>query len=284
MTLAAANPIFVSTTWLAENLGAPDVVAIDASFHLPSEKRDAKTEYQQGHIPGAVFFEIDAIADHRTDLPHMLPSPENFALAMKDLGLGHDMRLVVYDSSNLQGGARVWWTLRIYGARDVKILAGGLPRWCAEGRPLERGTVQRPRGHFQVDFDPTAVADAKEVEQASQTASVQILDARSAARFTGAVPEPRPNLRSGHIPGSFNLPWDGFVAEGELRSPDEVKARLAKARIDLSRPIITTCGSGVTAAILLLALASIGKNDVRLYDGSWAEWGASSDLKVVVGE
>ncbi|HTV33095.1 MAG TPA: 3-mercaptopyruvate sulfurtransferase [Methylocella sp.] len=284
MILAADDPFFVTTAWLAENLAAPDVVAVDASFHLPSEKRDAKAEYLQGHIPGAVFFDIDAIADHLTDLPHMLPSPDEFAFAMGELGLNEGMRLVVYDSSNLQGGARVWWTLRIFGARDVKILAGGLPRWRSEGRPLEQGKVERPHGHFRVQFDPAAVADARAVEQASKTASAQIIDARSAVRFKGQAAEPRPGLRSGHIPGSFNVPWSEVVADGQLRSPEEVKARLATAGINLSQPIITTCGSGVTAAILLLALASIGKTDVRLYDGSWTEWGARSDLRVAVGE
>jgi len=281
--MTAEREFFVSTAWFAENLGRPDVAVIDGTFLLPGENRDARAEYLAAHIPGAVFFDIDEIADHSTDLPHMLPQPEAFASAMEKLGLGDGMRFVVYDSSDLQGGARVWWTLRVFGAKDVRLLAGGLSRWRAEGRPLEQGMVRRPPCRFAVQLDNAAVASAEDVRRASSTNSAQIIDARTAARFAGNVAEPRPGLRSGHIPGSLNLPWREVVDSGEIKAGDEVKSLFARAGLDMTRPVITTCGSGVTAAILLLALACAGKRDVTLYDGSWAEWGARPELPIDCG-
>lgn len=280
---SSPSPFFVSTEWLAEHLGEPDLVVIDGTFFMPDENRDAHGEYLAGHIPGAVFFDIDAIADHTTDLPHMLPSSEAFAAAMHDLGISEKMRLVVYDASGPQGVARVWWTLRLFGAESVKILTGGLPKWKAQGRALESGTVTRGSQNFNVRFDPAAVASASDVLQVSQSGSAQIVDARAAPRFRGETPEPRPGLRSGHIPSSLNVPWRDVVENGEIRVPDDVAAAFAKAGVDLSRPIVTTCGSGVTAAILLLALETTGKTGIVLYDGSWTEWGGRHDLPIVQG-
>ncbi|MEJ0094778.1 MAG: 3-mercaptopyruvate sulfurtransferase [Methylocella sp.] len=283
MTATSLSPFFVSTAWLEENLGAPDLAIIDGSFFMPAEKRDARQEYLAGHIPGAVFFDIDAISDHSTSLPHMLPTPEFFADEMGKLGLSEDMRFVVYDATGLMGAARVWWTLRVFGARDVKILEGGLPQWRTEGRGLETGARLRPPRVFTPRFDGAAVADAARVKNASETGTAQIVDARPAGRFTGDAAEPRPGLRSGHIPNSRSVP-SRVVAGDRLKSQAEIKAAFLGAGVDLDRPIITSCGSGVTAAILLLALETIGKKGVVLYDGSWSEWGARADLPVVAGE
>jgi thiosulfate/3-mercaptopyruvate sulfurtransferase len=281
--MTSPSPFFVSTKWLAEHLGEPDLAVMDGTFFVPGESRDAQAEYRAGHIPGAVFFDIDAIADHATDLPHMLPSPEAFAAAMCALGVGSSMRLVVYDNAGFQGGARVWWTLQLFGAKDVKVLAGGLQKWKAEGHALEQGEVKRAPQEFLVDFSRTSVATLAEVKRASTEGSAQIVDARTASRFRGEAPEPRPGVRSGHIPGSFNLPWREIADNGEMRTPQEIAAAFARAGVDLGKPIITTCGSGVTAAILLLALETAGKNNVLLYDGSWAEWGAREDVPVAQG-
>ena len=284
MTTGFSSDFFVSTNWLTEQLGAPDLAIIDASFFMPAENRDAKAEYLAGHIPGAVFFDIDAIADPTTLLPHMLPTPEDFAAAAGKLGLSESMRIIVYDASGLVGAARVWWTLRLFGADNVTILDGGLQQWLKEGRPLELGWREPEPRIFTPRFNRAGIVAAYDVLKASEANSAQIVDARSAARFTGEAPEPRPGLRSGHIPGGRSVPWNKVAENSRIKSASEVKSAFAEAGVDLERPIITTCGSGVTAAILLLALETIGKSDVALYDGSWSEWGGRSDLPVAVGE
>jgi thiosulfate/3-mercaptopyruvate sulfurtransferase len=274
---------FVTTDWLADNLTSPDLVVVDGSWYLPDDKRDPHAEYLAGHIPGAVFFDIDSIADHSTALPHMLPDPVAFSSAMRKLGIGDGMRAVVYDGAGLFSAPRVWWTLRAFGMQEVAVLEGGLPRWKAEGRPLEEGAVHRQPRHFTARLDHGAVASRSDVERQLK-AGVQLVDARSAARFAGEEPEPRPGVRSGHIPGSLNLPHRDLVLDGRLRPRTEIEERVVEAGIDLRRPITTTCGSGISAAILALAFESLGRQSVPVYDGSWTEWGGRQDLPVQTGK
>jgi thiosulfate/3-mercaptopyruvate sulfurtransferase len=280
---APPSPRFVSTEWLAARLDAPDLVVVDGSWYLPTLKRDPKAEYREAHIPGAVFFDVDGIADHDSDLPHMLPGPAQFGDAVGELGIGRDDTIVVYDGVGLGSAARVWWTFHIFGARRVFILDGGLPRWQSEGRPTESGAAKRAPRRFEAEMNTAGVAMLADIQMALSSGSAQVVDARAADRFRGEAPEPRAGLRSGHMPGARNVPFPLVLKDGRLAQKEQIEKAFREAGVDLDRPIVTSCGSGVTAAILWLALDAIGKTPSGLYDGSWSEWGARPDTAVATG-
>src|SRR3954464_1782976 len=275
----------VSTEWLAAHLAAPDIRIVDGSFFLPAPKRDPKAEFANQHIPGAVFFDIDEIADTDNPLPHMLPSPEKFSSRVRKLGLGDGNKIIVYDTSPMTGACRVWWMFRAMGHKDVAVLDGGLPKWMAEGHPgTDDPTPPRER-HFTARLDNTLVRSLDDVKGLLDSKREQVVDARAANRFRGEVPEPRAGLRSGHMPGALNLPYNDLLdaRTGTMLPAAELQARIKAAGIDPAKKVTASCGSGVTACVIGLALYLTGAPEAAIYDGSWTEWGGRTDTPIVTG-
>ena len=273
----------VSTEWLAGRVNDDGIVVLDASWHMPASARDAAAEYGEAHIPNAVFFDIDQVSDGASPLPHMLPSPSEFAVAARRLGVSDASTIVVYDSVGLFSAPRVWWTFRAMGHDAVHVLDGGLPRWIAEGRPVESGWRNPAHGDFKARLRPDLIRDLEQVTADLLDPRVQVLDARPGPRFEGRVAEPRPGLRSGHMPGALNLPFAGLIEGDALAAPERLRSAFTAAGADAAQPVVATCGSGVSAAVIALALARLGHHDAAIYDGSWSEWGAREDTAVVTG-
>lgn len=274
----------VSASWLAGALGEPDLTVLDASWHMPAARRDAHAEYRAAHIPGALFYDLDGLSDRQSDLPHMLADPQTFAAAVGALGIGSDDRIVVYDAAGLFSAARAWWTFRAMGHPRVAVLDGGLPQWQRENHPVESGDVKRAPRTFKAHARPELVRSVDDIAANLAGGAATVIDARGAPRFRGETAEPRAGLRSGHIPASVNVPYASVLTDqGLLRAPDELRAIFGNAGVDPARPIVTSCGSGVTACILALALETMGKRDIPVYDGSWSEWGARTDLPIETG-
>ena len=278
------SPFVIDADWLQERLGTPGLSIVDASWYLPAQKRDAKAEYEAGHIPGAVFFDQDQVVEPGSTLPHTLPRPEVFARYAGSMGISADDTVVVYDGPGVFSAPRVWWMFRVMGVFQVYLLDGGLDRWKKESRPLTTEPTKVAPCVFHTDFDASRVASFDQMKAVVEQRSAQVADARPAGRFSGAEPEPRQGVRSGHMPGARNLPAMSLSRDGSLLPLDELKGAIERAGIDLSVPVVTSCGSGVTAAVITLALESLGHKDNKLYDGSWTEWGSRSDTPVVTGK
>lgn len=283
--MATNDPnLLVSTDWLAERVEAPDIRILDASYYLPGDRRNGYQEYRKAHIPGARFFDIDDIADSHSPLPHMLPPVEKFVARVRKMGIGDGHRVVVYDQQGLFSAARVWWTFRVFGHQDVAVLDGGLPKWRAEGRPVTDEEPEPRERHFTGRRNAAMVRDVTQIAGAAKLRGEQIVDARAPGRFRGEEKEPRPGLRSGHIPGARNVHYATLLnPDGTMKDVVATHAIFGAAGVDLRQPIVTSCGSGVTAAILTLALHRMGHTRNALYDGSWVEWGAYPDLAIETG-
>ena len=275
----------VETEWLAERLSAPDLVVLDATWHFAGDNRNAYQEYLDERIPGALYFDIDEIADTDSNLPHMLPSPKKFSSRMRKMGIGDGVRVIAYDTYGMFSAARVWWMFRVMGVEDVAVLNGGLPKWKSEGLPLEDGPpTQRSERHFTARRNVELVRERSDIEDIVKNSSAMLIDARAPERFGGSAPEPREGMRSGHIPGSLNIHYEALLNEdGTVKSEAQLRAIFEAAGVEFGKPLVATCGSGVTAGILALALAIIGHKRTAVYDGSWSEWGADPALPMETG-
>jgi thiosulfate/3-mercaptopyruvate sulfurtransferase len=282
--MSERSPFVVDADWLQQSLGRPGVSIVDASWYLPAQKRDARAEYDAAHIPGAVFFDQDLVVDSESDLPHTLPRPEEFAAFVGSMGISVDDTIVVHDGPGMFSAPRVWWMLRVMGAKDVFVLDGGFDRWKAEGRPVTAEPTKVAPCVFMADFDASRVASLAEMRKVVETGERQIADARPAGRFAGTDPEPRAGIRGGHMPGARNVPALSLSENGQLLSLSALREKLEGAGLDLDKPIVTSCGSGITAAVITLALESVGNRGSKLYDGSWTEWGGLTDTPVVKGK